>query len=474
MAAEDMLFFKSAEEMRATLAARMIAKREGLSGAALAERTRAVLGNVEARQTAAEVQARTEGLRGLDLRRRVNELIEQSRPEQLRQTARDYALKVTFNGKPFGLLGIVAEGLNSMRAKAPVLNTIVPFVNIVANVANEAMHYLPPVGATRAIWGHWRGTLEGKPADAFALHEQWAKVFLGTAALAGVATLAAQYSEDEDPKFAITGSGPATPDQKKQLQATGWIPYSFKFGDRYVSYANTPGSIVFAALGNYMDAMRYRHLDQADALSRAAVAITGSGKVITEQTFLDGIAGIFRALDRQPGPKSGAAATRSAVRSAGAFVTPNILKQVDRLFDPTQYDSSDIQSTLIGEVPFARRLNRPSINALGDPVQRYVSDVFTSPARPDELLRVLNDKRAWISVPDRDVIVGDRSRGPDYYRTFDAGEYYDYIQASGAAIRQRLENALPRIEVMPPAAAKAYVQKVVEQERTRALRRFPR
>jgi hypothetical protein len=57
-------------------------------------------------------------------------------------------------------------------------------------------------------------------------------------------------------------------------------------------------SIVFAALGNYLDAARYKHLDETDALNRAAVAlITGSGRVITEQTFLDSIAGALSAFE---------------------------------------------------------------------------------------------------------------------------------------------------------------------------------
>ncbi len=34
----------------------------------------------------------------------------------------------------------------------------------------------------------------------------------------------------------ITGGGPLDENQKKALMATGWQPYSFKVGDKYISY----------------------------------------------------------------------------------------------------------------------------------------------------------------------------------------------------------------------------------------------
>lgn len=473
MAAEDMLLFKPAEEMKSVLAARIVAKREGLRGKALDQRVNDIIGNVEARRSAAQSQAHGEGLTGLDFRRRTAEIIEQSRPDAIRESARDYALRVTFNAKPYGLLGAIAEGMNMARSKFTVLNTVVPFVNIVANVTNEGLNYLPPVGLGRAVYGHWTKTLEGKPlTDRALLHEQYAKALLGTAAIAGVAALAAKHEDDADPRFAVNGAGPTTPEQRKQLQGTGWIPYSFKIGGRFYSFANTPLAIPMAALGNYMDARKYRHLDASSALNRAAVALAGSGKVITEQSFLNGVADVFKLMDRQPGKETDTAAARWASRVAIAGAVPNAVRQLDQLFDPSVRDANSVESILINSVPFVRRLNHPAINALGDPVQRHVTDTFTSPQHDDPLLQLLADKQAWPSMPARDVIVGDRKRGPDHFRMLDEDEFYDYVQTSGARIRQRLEAALPRLETLEPTAAKAYVQKVAEQERHHALRRF--
>lgn len=472
MAAEDLLFFKPAEEMKATLASRILAKREGLSGKALEQRTRDILGHVEARRPAAQVQARNEGLRGLDFRRRVDEILEQSRPEALRESARDYALRVTFNGKPYGMLGTIAEGLNSMRAKAPVLNSIVPFVNIVANVVNESLNYVPPIGAARALYGHWSGKLEGKPiTDHALLHEQYAKALLGTAALTGLAVLAAKHEDEADPAFAITGAGPNTPERRKQLQGTGWIPYSVKIHGRYYSYATTPMAIPLAALGGFMDARKYRHIDQTDALNQAAVALTTGGKVITEQSFLNGLADVFNLFNREPSKNSATGVARWASRVAVAGTLPNVARQLDQFFDPTVRDAGSVQTILINQVTFARRLNRPAINALGDPVQRYVSDTFTSADRGDDLLNLLTEKQAWPSAPDRDVIIGDKTV-PGGFRILDDDEFYDHVARSGRMIRTRLDAERAYLRALPADAAKKEVQHVVTEERKASRDRF--
>jgi hypothetical protein len=54
-------------------------------------------------------------------------------------------------------------------------------------------------------------------------------------------------------------TGPRTADQRKQLQETGWIPYSIKVGDKYYSYGWTPAAIPIAILGNYLDAKKYKN-----------------------------------------------------------------------------------------------------------------------------------------------------------------------------------------------------------------------
>jgi hypothetical protein len=62
----------------------------------------------------------------------------------------------------------------------------------------------------------------------------------------------------------------------------------------------------------------------------------------------------------------------------------------------------------VASVPFARRLNRPAINVLGEPVNKFISDRFLSKGRGDVLWETLAAKQAWVSVPDRGC--GDRQQ----------------------------------------------------------------
>jgi hypothetical protein len=180
LSAEDMLFYKGAEEMRSAMAARMVAKREGLKGQALRQRVDAILGQVPERIAEAKVQALKEGLQGLDYHRRVQEMLEQGRPKEMMETAKDYALRVTFNNQPYGVLGIVAGGFNYMNSRTVVTRFVVPFVNVVANVTNEGLNYFPPVSVARAVLGHRKGRLEGKRVDRQAIYDQDAKAAIST------------------------------------------------------------------------------------------------------------------------------------------------------------------------------------------------------------------------------------------------------------------------------------------------------
>jgi hypothetical protein len=465
MAAEDLVFFKSAEEAHAYAAARMIAKRDGLTGEALEKRVREVMGWTDELKSAAAAQADREGLAGRDHARRVGEILEQQRPPEMIDNAKDFALRATFNEKPWGLMGALAQAVNGVAAKFPAVRTIVPFTNIVANVTNEALNYFPPVGVARAAWGTWRGELEGKPiTDRTALTDQWGKAVAGTAALTALGILAARQINSGNPQFMVNGAGPRTPDQKKQLMETGWIPYSVKIGDRYVSYAWTPAAIGLAVLGNYLDAVRYKHLDKTDLMNRVAYALTASGRVIVEQSFLSGISDFIETLNRDSTKRGGETAMRSATRTASSFVIPNLVKQVDRIFDPIVYDAKTLEANLVASVPWVRRLNRPSINVLGEPVKNYVSSRFVSEARGDAIWNTIAQKQAWVSTSDRDTLLRGRPMSDD--------QYYRYVQLSGLAIRRRLMGSVGLIRSSPPDKARSIVDRIVEEERARAKRQM--
>ena len=472
MAAEDLVIFKSLEEARVSMLARELAKREGLSGAELHQRVADILGGTEKQVGAAQAQAAAEGLAGLDARRRVQEIIEQARPEELRTDAAEYARRVTFNSKPYGVMGVLAQGMNGVMSKVPLLRLVVPFVNIVANVTNAALDYLPPVGLARAVHGTWSGTLNGRVVkNPIELHEQYAKAVLGTALLSGLAALAAREADKEDPQFMVNGNGPRNAAARKQLMEAGWIPYSIKIGNRYISYAQSPASIPVAILGHYMDAVRYKNLEASDVQNRVAYAFLAAGKVITQQSFLSGLAGVFDALQADSTKSGGQTMLASGARTAASFIVPNALREVDQWFDPKVYDSKTMQGALTAQVPFVRRLGQPSLNVLGQQVNRPYLQSFASEGKaPGELWRVLAEKQAWVPMPNRDQVVGDKRRGPDHWRVLTDDEFYDFVKDSGERIQARLENRLSKLEVMDSVKAKKLVHDIAEEERSRAKR----
>lgn len=457
MAAADMLFYKPAEEMKAYAAAKMAAQQKGLSGTALKQHVREVLQGLPDQRKAAEAQAAAEGLEGRDYSRRVEQILELGRPDTVRETARDYALRVTFNNQPYGFLGAGANAINQWSAAFPLLRTIVPFTNIVSNVTNEGLNYFPPIGLGRALHGHWSGNLRGQPiTDPDALYEQYAKAFAGTMAMTAAAVLFAPDPDDDDPELALYGAGPGTGAQRSQMKAAGWQPYTVKVDNRYYSYAQTPLALPFSVMGNYFDAVRYKRLEEQDALNRAAYAMSVAGKVITEQSFLSGVADLFAGLGRSSPKSSGDALTGWAARTGSSVTIPNAVRQVDRLFDPKIYDTPTIEAALINQVPFLRSVNRPALNALGEPITSEVFSRFTSGEVEDPLWQVIARKTAWVSMPDQGELTDD--------------QYYEMLKIRGARLRRRLEALLPTLERMTPENAKEMVSEVSEQE-TRAAKK---
>ncbi len=431
LAAADALFFRSAEEMRRTLLARQIARDEGLSGPPLRRREAELTGRLEQQRAAAVHQAQLEGLSGITFRRRVAELLDEATPEGVRQSARDFALGVTFNQKPYGFLGQCAEAIHQLQAGGfgTAVRLVVPFTNIIANVVNESLNYVPPIGLGRAFYGHWHGELEGRPiVDRNALGDQYAKAALGTALMGVIWAAAEAYLDDDDSWFAITGAGPAAKNQRDQLRASGWVPYSIKLGGRWYPYAAHPALIGLGIMGNWFDAKRYRKLEERSAWDRLAFVLMNSGKVITQQSFLDGLAGLASVINRD-NVKAGDDLAKSLGRTASSFVVPNALRQIDRWFDPTVYDAPTVEAALAASIPFARRMERPALNPWGEPVRVELSKRFVSSWKPTRMEQVLIQRGLWISAPRRDTV---RVEG----QPLTDPEFYEYIRARGQALRR--------------------------------------
>lgn len=458
MAATDMTFFRSAEEMKTRFLGREIARREGHRGAALTRRMAEILHHTPAARAAAQRQAALEGLTGLTARRRAGEIIEQSRPEALVANVADYGRLATFNQEPEGVLGVFARGLRQMSGQFAPLRLVIPFTHVVANVTNNGLNFTP--------WGYRR------LFPAFFLEQNWmdenavpvdyqlqaARATLGTLGLSALYALAVGFKDEEDPKFTITANGPQDPRARNQLKETGWQPYSVRIGDRYYGYRETPLHLGFAYLGAMLDAQRYKNLDERDAMTRAAYGIQQIGTALLNQSFVKSLGEFFEGLAEDQVPRT-AGRFNGLARTASGLVVPNLVKQLDRLMDPHLYNANTVAGALVRDVPAARRGLKPAVNLLGEPI-RADHNPFYSVQRPDPVWTTLASKQAWISTPNRSMMIGERTITPD--------EYYDLVLESGRGIRRRLEILIPALEISSPERAQDMVQDVVDEERRRA------
>lgn len=464
--AEDLAAFYPLQEMRAAVLARQEAAK---SGVPLWKRNQAageVLGWTAKARKAAETQARGEGLAaGSQLfKRRVSEILENQRNPVLMRNARDFAFDGTFNNDPYGIIGAVADGIRAASMRQPAIKFVVPFTRIVANVTNSMLNWTP-VGYWRAGRGAGLKLLVGKAdhtgrmfgrevTDPLAVGDELVRATVGTAALMGIAAAAGATVFDRNPQFSVTGSGPRDPEQKRFLRDAGWMPYAVKLGNRYVSYQNTPAAIGLGIVGAYLDAVRYRNLDEQDALNRAAFALGSSANVVLQSSFLSGLMSLFnQASEGTTHPVKGVPAT--VARTAASFAVPNALRQVDQVFDPTRYSADDVRGMLLAQVPFARRNGQADLNVFGEPVSAPLSTTFTTAVKGDALTRTLAGRRLFPSVPAESNLTAD--------------EHYAVMKVRGPLLRAALTAEIGAISTLPRAEAQSLVSRISEQQTQQAM-----
>jgi RNA polymerase sigma factor (sigma-70 family) len=442
MVASDTVFYHSMKEARSRILARVIAKDEGLSGNALFRRVDEILNRTPERIEEARKQAVSEGLTGNRLERRVNEIEEQGRPDELVSSADEAAAIATYNHNPSGIVGLIATKIGEITQNAPIAKMVVPFTRIVANVTNRGLNYTP-WGYKRLFFGQHGGErFATEPPVGEAYRTQLIKATAGTIGMSAVAAL------DAAGTIQITSLGPSDGDERKQLQESGWKPYSVKIGGTWYSYQYTPFNLGFAIIGHYRDAIRYNKLSEKDASTRLGYGLLKAGSTIMDMSFLSGLSNFMETVN------GSASSTKSAgklfSRTVTSIAIPNLVKQIDRLFDPTAYEANSITEALIRETPVARSIGlRPILNALGEPVKMSNNRFFNS-EKPDPVWKLIVRKQAFVPIPSKTTKIGNRAITPD--------EYYQLIQESGPQIRGFIEAQYDRLDAMTDEQAQDAIQ----------------
>lgn len=396
-----------------------------------------------------------------DERFRIHELLEEGRPEEIMQEAKDYAARGTFNYQPTGLLGMLSTHMNSASREFPPLKFVIPFVNVISNVANETLNYTP-IGFARGV--REGGTITGqKPQrDWNPQHrtELMIKATMGTALMATVYLLTKLRDDDDEPILEITTNGFGEYKKNKELAETGWQQYSLRVKNPvtgeyspWMSYKTTPFMVGFSFIGALNDAENYRGEDISEnGYAKAGFASTALMRSFLDQTFLssgeDFLSAMFDEKDENLIDNVG----ESLKKTAGAILLPNFYTQTaQKISEIMDIPQKDIKETYLGrmlrDVPVARNKYNNMINALGDEVT-YDTDLMfsTEKGKPeDKLWKLVIDKKQTIGTATAPETYVDKS-GKEVQVTDEQG--YQFAKIRGAYIKKSLEKNYDKLVKM--------------------------
>lgn len=442
------------------------------------------LKDIEARNLSAKDKKKAITKAERDKKRRAFELVELGRdPEVLQESAR-FAARATYNYTPEGALGVPAKMINMGLDALPALRYVIPFVNIIANVANEALNYYAPISFARALAGGpvtdtiMRRANKGMTEDQKKMHREdlLAKAMIGLVLQAAVLVLS-EPGDDDDPLVEITANGYNNYKQNTEMESKGlWKPYSFRLRgtDTWISYQYTPLLFAFGMAGHLRDAVKYRKEKLDDTfLTQWAVATERNIGTITDATFLSTTADALSWLtDTKEGGLEGLA--KSFAKTTKAMVVPysallsQIQQNMEASFGVPKIDArGSMTAELIKNTPVAYfiRDNYPiMIDALGDPIiptggslRRFFSTsdpdpgllkkLFMAAPAPDRFWRLMVDKKYPLSAPNRNTVtVYDEQE--DKERLLTDQELMTFYQKRGALIKEALNDDFEALSAM--------------------------
>lgn len=483
MRAIDATLYHANKEAYANLMATKLLEGE-FKGAELADMVREKLQTKPEHFLSAKKQAESEGFTGVDLGRRVMDIItERRRASDVGATAErraeQFGKESTFNQEPVGLAGVLYHAMKyaveeTRLAQVPLLKPIAIALRTPTNVFNEIANYTP-VGGARAYFGMRGEGAKGAERRTFNREEReqlFLKSVIGTSLFAAAASgMAAGWLD-------ITADGPEDPNKRKQLQDGGWIRSSFKVGDRRVSFKDTPLAIPLSIMGHVSDAIKYQK-PKSDMLlgSQFADALATSPRVIFDMSMLTGTAA---AMDAAAGNREGARKLEGILGGVPAnLVIPynRLLRQIDQTFDNKTYKTNPV----LGAAPFVRRQGEPNMDNQGRPSKYDPLSRFTSEESSDPVDKLIREKSIFIPGVDKDARLNYQIVSPAQQEARVAAgapkpkigerpvmsdaEREAFKRISGLRIRARIIAMEPMLRRLPQDKAQAKISEIAQEER---------
>jgi ADP-Ribosyltransferase in polyvalent proteins len=402
--------------------------------------------NIETSEATAKEKVEAINQAKIDRRFRIHEFLEKNRDHSIESESHEYAARGTFNYKPEGFLGVLSDSMNNLLRRIPAARYVVPFVNVISNVANETINYTP-LGAVRAY--KEGGTITGINQKENITDQQrkdlYVKAAMGTFVM-GVAYLLTQIGDDDDePLLEVTTNGYGDFGKNADLAASGWQPYSFRVKTKdgygpWISYRYTPFVWGLSIIGNANDFERYRKEKPSDnGWSKVGVIATGGIRTLTESTFLSSGENFLSALLDSKDENLSDNMAQWANKTATSTIVPNLYTQSAQQIEAwANVPQKEIRDTYMGrllrDAPVARDKYSNKVNGLGEELPTD-TDIFVSIGQSkenDNLWDLLADKKATTSPPARSITFVDNS---NIERAMTDEEFYKFSKRRGELLK---------------------------------------
>lgn len=468
LAGADAFFSTTAQEAMANMLAYNQAVAEGKSGITPNgyRRVQELLGNTKQTIQDSEATAVSEGFKPgtIEYKRRVIELVTQTRNEQNQVAAEEFGKRVTLTNEPEGFTRGIYQVATAIQQYMPISRVVIPFTRIVSNISEMIINY-SPAGAYRALTGIKNPKLSFKfspTGDNKLSDEARGELFLKSSmAIAAVALLMDNVGDDEDDWFDITGGGPTDFQKKYELMKGGWRPYTITLKNgKKINYADWPIAGALSGLGTMRDIQQYEKEDVKKNESRLGLAAYGYLTAFYDKSLIKGISD-FVDLFRLKG-KYGPDATslekfeKFMANQAKALSMTNFSQQVFKMIQ--EYNDDPIKEakgweSLYRDLPVLNDGLNPIIDVFGDPVtpstsERLLPYMTVKDEKKDAMIEMINKKGIFIGIPEQKPFVELDTRTE---REMTRDELYRYRKMAGEYTKAILLN---RIDDISKAADK--------------------
>lgn len=240
-----------------------------------------------------------------------------------------YARAVTFQQD---LEKGLSKDIQTLVAKHPALQFIIPFVRTPINLVTDLVEHTPGL---QYLYKSFREDL--------AAGGERAAMARGKQATGAMLYLGAGMAVHEG---VLTGGGPKDKAVRERLEATGWQPYSVKIGDKYYSYQRfDPFGMVLGLAADYAEISG--QMDGKESQDVALLMTMALMKNITSKTYLKGISDMIHALDDPE---------RSGAKWAGGFIASWLpfssgMGLVRRMEDPEMREVRTVMDNIRNRIP---------------------------------------------------------------------------------------------------------------------------